>query len=105
MVFYILLIQRAGVASGFHHRECILRDSHSGLLAGHFFGAKLYQAVSRLWWWSTLYKDVIEWCQSCPECSVVTGAGRKHVPLLHPIPVERPFQILGVDIMELPTTA
>ena len=34
----------------------------------------------------------------------MTGAGRKQAPLLHPIPVERPFQILGVDIMELPTT-
>ena len=60
--------------------------------------------MSRLWWWSTLYKDVMEWCRNCPECSIVTGAGRNQAPLLHPIPVERPFQILGVDIMELPTT-
>ena len=58
-----------------HLREGILHESHGGLLAGHFSGAKLYQAVSRLWWWSTLYKDV--W--NCPECSIVTGAGRKQV--------------------------
>ena len=34
----------------------------------------------------------------------MTGAGRKQVQLLHPNPVECPFQILGVDIMEQPTT-
>ena len=26
-------------------------------------------------------------------------------PPLHPIPVSRPFQILGVDVMDLPLTA
>ena len=26
-------------------------------------------------------------------------------PHLHPIPVSRPFQIIGVDVMDLPTTA
>ena len=31
--------------------------------------------------------------------------GRKHVPPLEPIPVQRPFQIWGVDIMELPVTS
>ena len=44
-----------------HLREDILRESHGGLLAGHFSGAKLYQAVSRLRWRSALYKDVMEW--------------------------------------------
>ena len=85
-----------------HLREGILHESHGGLLVRHFSGAKLYQAVSRLLWWSTLYKDVMELCRNCPECSIVTGAGRKQVPLLHPNPVEGPFQILGVDIMEQP---
>ncbi|KAL5491082.1 hypothetical protein EMCRGX_G016302 [Ephydatia muelleri] len=32
------------------------------------------------------------------------GYGRKRRPTLHPIPVERPFQVMGVDIMELPAT-
>lgn len=35
---------------------------------------------------------------------VVAGSGRKQIPPLHPIPVQRPFQIFSVDIMELPTT-
>ena len=35
---------------------------------------------------------------------LVAGTGRRHVPLLHPISVQRPFQIFGMDIMELPIT-
>ena len=30
--------------------------------------------------------------------------GRKSKPLLNPIPVQRPFQIIGVDVLELPKT-
>ena len=34
----------------------------------------------------------------------MSGYGRRNQPPLHPISVQRPFQILGVDIMELPVT-
>ena len=39
-----------------------------------------------------------------PDCAVVCGTGRKHVPPLHSIPVQHLFQIFGMDIMELPIT-
>ena len=35
---------------------------------------------------------------------MVSGTGRKHLPPLHLISVQRPFQIFGVDIMELQIT-
>ena len=88
-----------------HLREGVLRENHGGVTAGHFSGSKLYKALCRHWWWPNLYRDVVEFCRNCAECSVVSGSGRRQVPPLHPIPVQRPFQILGVDIMELPTTA
>ena len=98
--------QKAGnrkrVAVPAHLREGILKESHGGVYAGHFSGGKLYSAVCRRWWWPTIYRDVMEFCKNCPDCVVVSGAGRKHKPPLHPIPVQRPFQIFGVDIMELP---
>ena len=40
----------------------------------------------------------------CPECATATGNSRQPSVPLHPIPVQRPFQILGVDIMDLPCT-
>ena len=85
-------------------QKVILEDYHGGRMAGHFSGPRLYAALSRKWWWRTMYKDAIEHCHNCGECATVTGVGRRHRPPLHPIPVQRPFQIIGVDVMKLPVT-
>ena len=95
---------RRRIAVPSHLRQNILQEYHGGVYSGHFTSSKLYGAMSRRWWWPGMYKDVVEFCRSCPDCAVVTGGGRKQVPPLQPIPVQRPFQIFGVDIMELPIT-
>ena len=51
-----------------------------------------------------MYTDVLDYSSNCPQCAIVQGTGRRQKPLLHPIVTEQPFQILGVDIMELPVT-
>ena len=51
-----------------------------------------------------MYTDALAFCKQCPQCAMVTGAGRQHRPPLKPIPVERSFQKIGVDIMDLPCT-
>ena len=51
-----------------------------------------------------MYADGQKYSKSCPECAIVTRGGRYHKPPLHPIPVQRPFQIMGVDVTELPQT-
>ena len=51
-----------------------------------------------------MYSDVMSHCVSCPPCVIVNAAGRVNRPLLHPIPVSQPFEIIGVDIMDLPPT-
>ena len=85
-------------------REKIMRVAHGGVSAGHFSGPKLYSALSQQWWWPGMYNDVLSYCKRCPECAVVPGAGRQHRPPLKPIPIQRPFQKVGVDIMDLPCT-
>ena len=52
-----------------------------------------------------MYKDALGHSNSCPQCAIVSGGGHVHKPPLHPVPVERAFQILEVDIMELPKTS
>ena len=79
-------------------------DYHSGCLAGHFSGPRLYKTLASKWWWKCMYRDALEYAKDCPQCAIVKGTGRKQKPPLHPIPTERPFQIVGVDIMELPVT-
>ena len=46
----------------------------------------------------------MNYADNCLQCAIVEGTGRKQKPLLQPIITERPFQIVGVDVMELPVT-
>ena len=85
-------------------RDRILAENHSGPCAGHFAGHKLYNVLVRHWYWKGMYDDAMCFCKSCPECVTVTGSGKLVKPPLHPIPVQRPFQILGVGVIDLPIT-
>lgn len=82
-----------------------MQDYHSGNMAGHFSGVRLYKTLARRWWWDGMYTDTVNYCQSCPQCAIVSGIGRRCNPPLKPIPIERVFQLVGVDIMELPKTS
>ena len=83
-------------------REQIFKEYHSGPMSGHFSGPRLYSTLVRRWWWRGMYTDTMSYCKKCPQCIIVGGTGRINRPPLHPIPVQRAFQIMGVDIMDLP---
>ena len=87
-----------------HLREQVLAQSHSSMMSGHFSGKKTYGALIRHWWWDGMYSDTLRYARNCPDCATVLGGGRRTHPPLVPIPVQRPFQIVGVDIMEMPKT-
>ena len=87
-----------------HLRARVLEENHSGPMAGHFSGPRLYKSLIRHWWWPRMYTDVLSHCSNCPQCAIVNSSGRVNRPPLSPIPVSHPFQIVGVDIMELPRT-
>ena len=84
-------------------RQKILQETHAGNYSGHFSGRRLYETLMSSWWWEGMYSDAEKFAQCCPEC-ISTGVGRRSKPPLHPIPVQRPFQELGIDVMDLPTT-
>ena len=85
-------------------RQKIMQEYHDGRLAGHFSGPRLYKTLVRKWWWPHMYTDAMNYTNGCPQCAIVEGTGRRQKPLLQPIVTEHPFQIVGVDIMELPVT-
>ena len=87
-----------------HLQKSLLQQSHGGPMSGHFSGPRLYSSLARSWWWEGMYADTTEHCRSCPQCAIVTGGSQQHRPLLTPIPVQRVFQIIGLDVMELPRT-
>ena len=74
---------------------------HDGQLAGHFSGSHLYKTLIWSWWWPHV-NTVIQWIMPT-MCHNRTGKRQK--PLLQLIITEHPFQIVGVDVMELPGVA
>ena len=70
-----------------HLRNQILEENHSGPMAGHFAGEKLYKSLVTHWWWQGMYSDVMTHCVSCPQCAIVNAVGHVNKPPLHPIPV------------------
>ena len=51
-----------------------------------------------------MYTDTMKNVANCPECTNSMGKGKRNIQPLHPIPVSRPIQILGIDLTELPKT-
>ena len=51
-----------------------------------------------------MYKDAVNHSKSCPDCAIAVGGGHLGRPPLQPIPVKRVFQVVGVDVMDLPKT-
>ena len=94
--------KRAVVPS--HLQSLIMEENHRAEMGGHFSGKRMYCSLIRHWWWDGMYSDILRYARNCPECAIVSGGGRLKRPPLHPIPVQRPFQIVGVDIMDLPKT-
>jgi len=66
------------------------------------FHRNLYKTLVNHWWWQGMYSDVLNHSSSCPQCAIVNLLGKVNKLPLQPIPVSRSFQILGVDIMDLP---
>ena len=48
--------------------------------------------------------DEVEFSRNCPECTIVKGGSHQHKPPLYLIPVQHPFQIMEMDVMDLPLT-
>ena len=67
----------------------------------HFSGRHTFSALTHLGWWESMHSDTLKYVENCPECTIATWIGKQHNPPLQPITVSQPFQIVGLDLMEL----
>ena len=51
-----------------------------------------------------MYHEAMQCATKCSQCAIVKGTRQKQKPPLHLISTEQSFQIVSVDIMELPMT-
>ena len=98
-------ILRIAVPATFQQQ--VMMDYHIGYQAGYFYGPQIYKTLA----FSEgvvrsigMYQKALEYAKNCPQYAIVKGTGRKQKPPLHLISTEQPFQIVSVDIMELPLT-
>lgn len=85
----------------------ILYELHDAPYSGHPGRDKTYDAVSRLYWWPGMGKDVQRYVQACPQCQRNKSTNFKPVGLLQPLPTpEHPWDSVSMDLIsQLPRTA
>ena len=84
-------------------RHKLFLEIHEGAFSGHLRQAKIHSQLSRHYWWPGMRKDLDTWCRACLKCAT-RNVGRAVKPRLTPIPVGGPFDIVGVDVLQLPKT-
>ena len=82
-------------------RRKLFTDVHSGLFGGHLRGAKVHGQLSRHFWWPKMRADIEDWCRGCLTCAT-RRPGQSVKPDLTPIPVNGPFDRIGVDVIQYP---
>ncbi len=75
-------------------RPKLLHEAHASCFAGHFSAKKVYEHLSRHYWWRGMRVDVHCFCRSCLVCATRKGPGRLIRPPLVPIPMGAPLLVL-----------
>ena len=81
-------------------REDLLTIAHSIPLAGHLGVDKTRDRLLAHYFWPNIYKDVQQFCSTCPECQKTGRKLRSEKAALKPIvPIGVPFKKIGIDIV------
>ena len=83
------------------HRE-LFEEGHSGAFGAHLRDAKVHGELSKHYCWPKMRSDISKQCQSCLVCATHYPCKAVHPPLM-PIPVEGPFNRVGVNVIQFTT--
>ena len=85
-------------------RKKLYLEAHGGRFGAHLGDVKVHEMLARHYWWPKMRNDITSWTRSCLTCATwrVSQAVK---PLLSPIPVNGPFDRVGVDVVQLPMSA
>ena len=89
----------------FSMRENLLKEKHSGGLAGHFSVEKTYEKLNRYYFWPKMKFEVENYVRTSKICQYAKGRSQNtglYIPL--PIP-DRPWDMVSMDfVLGLPKT-
>eukprot|EP00253_Pinus_taeda_P017528 PITA_17528 len=86
-------------------RENIIREKHSGGLAGHFGIDKTLEQLSHFYFWPRMRRDVQRFVAKCKVCQLAKGHSQ-NIGLYMPFPIPgRPWDSVSLDfVLGLPKT-
>uniref|UniRef100_A0A914VEK8 RNA-directed DNA polymerase n=1 Tax=Plectus sambesii TaxID=2011161 RepID=A0A914VEK8_9BILA len=84
-------------------RQTAVIEVHAGVFGGHLCFERVYYALAHTYYWPGMAKDVKRWLRSCLVCATSRDSP-KHRPPLNPIQTEGIFDVLSVDVLEMPLT-
>ncbi|KAL6731328.1 hypothetical protein Aduo_002203 [Ancylostoma duodenale] len=84
-------------------RREVFCEAHEGTFAGHFGAQRVLRKLRKQVFWPGMAKDIAKWTQECQKCFVSNPRGAV-VPPLKPIATTRPYELIGVDVLELGPT-
>lgn len=87
-------------------RSKLLNEAHDAPFSGHLGQAKVFERLSRSFYWPRMRAMVDEYCRTCPACQSIKHSQQLTPGLLQPLPVpSRKWESVSVDfITQLPRT-
>lgn len=81
-------------------RLMILKLGHSTLWAGHLGQQKTLARVASRFYWPRQYMDIVEFCNSCPECQLSAPIKKGDSPPLVSLPIiDEPFARIAINVV------
>ena len=86
-------------------RENLLKEKHSGGLAGHFGQDKTLAQLQEFYYWSHMQTYVNKFVERCKICQYAKGRSQ-NIGLYQPLPIpNRPWDSISMDfVLGLPKT-
>ena len=72
------------------------------MLAGHPGKERTLSAARRNYFWPSMRKDIDAYVSRCIKCAQYKGAVPKPAPILEYPPPEQPWDIVAIDLLQLP---
>jgi hypothetical protein len=80
-------------------RRSLMEENHDSLMGSHLGLKRTYARMTQDYYWPGMYKDVRAWILDCDHCTTKKSFPDKKMGLMKSISTNRPFQIVGTDIL------
>ena len=84
-----------------NQRERLFNSAHAGVFGAHLSDVRVRSEFRCHYWWNGMRGDITRWTHGCLVCNSHSPGRAVHAPLT-PIPVNGPFDRVGVDVIQFP---